>query len=56
MVDTRFLRVKCKDCGSEQILFERAASRVTCEVCSATLAAPTGGRAEISGEILEALE
>lgn len=55
MADTAFLKVKCRDCGSEQVLFERAARKVTCEVCSATLASPTGGRAKIKGEILEEL-
>lgn len=55
MVDTRFLKVKCKDCGSEQVLFERASTKVTCEVCSATLATPTGGRADVKGEVLEEL-
>lgn len=53
MADTSFFEVKCRDCGAEQFIFERAATQVSCEVCSATLAEPTGGRAKLSAEILE---
>lgn len=53
MAETIFFEVKCRDCGAEQFIFERAATHVACEVCSATLAEPTGGRAIITGEILE---
>jgi len=52
----RFLKVKCEDCGGEQIVFDRAASTVACLVCGATLSRPTGGLAEIEGEVLGAVE
>ncbi|HEV8594643.1 MAG TPA: 30S ribosomal protein S27e [Thermoplasmata archaeon] len=52
----RFLKVKCEDCGAEQILYDRAATPVVCLVCGATLARPTGGLAEIEGEVLGAVE
>jgi len=48
----RFLKVKCEDCGGEQIVFDRSATTVACQVCGATLARPTGGLAEIEGEVL----
>src|SRR5207244_3192902 len=53
---SRFLRVKCEDCGNEQIVFDRAASTVLCQVCGATVAKPTGGKAVVRGEILGVLE
>ena len=53
---SKFLRVKCEDCGSEQIVFDRAASVVLCQVCGATVAKPSGGKAVIRGEILGVLE
>ena len=53
---SRFLRVKCEDCGNEQIVFDRAASVVLCPVCGATVAKPTGGKAAIRGEVLGVLE
>ena len=53
---SKFLRVKCEDCGNEQVVFDRAASVVLCQVCGATLAKPAGGKAAIRGEILGVLE
>ncbi|MBI4416458.1 MAG: 30S ribosomal protein S27e [Euryarchaeota archaeon] len=52
----RFLRIKCEDCGGEQIIFDRAATVVACLVCGATLARPTGGKVAIEGEVLGAVE
>ena len=53
---SRFLRVKCEDCGNEQVVFDRPSSVVLCQVCGATLAKPTGGKAVIRGEVLGAVE
>lgn len=54
--NSRFLRVKCSDCGNEQIVFSHATTTVRCNVCRAVIAEPTGGKAEIRGEIVSALE
>lgn len=51
-----FLKIKCTDCGNEQIVFERAASQVGCLACGATLATPTGGRATLKGELVSKLD
>ena len=53
---SRFLKVKCEDCGNEQVVFDRAASVVLCAVCGATVAKPTGGKAAIRGEVVGVLE
>ncbi len=53
---TKFLKVKCKDCEGEQIVFSKAATRVACNVCGATLAEPRGGHAQINGEIVATLQ
>ena len=53
---SKFLRVKCPDCGNEQIVFSNATSTVKCNICSAILAEPTGGKTTIKGEIVTALE
>jgi small subunit ribosomal protein S27e len=55
MVATRaqFVKVKCGDCGSEQVVFNRAATKVNCLVCGATLATPTGGEAKFKAEITQ---
>lgn len=52
----RFVRVRCQDCGGEQIVFDRPASVVSCLICGATLARPSGGVAEIKGEVVGAVE
>ncbi len=48
-----FYKVKCADCGNEQVTFSKASSTVTCHVCGATLVKPKGGKAEIKGEVTE---
>jgi len=50
-----FLRVKCKNCGAERVVFDRSSTEVKCEVCDETLIIPTGGRANVKGEILQIL-
>jgi len=53
---SKFLRVKCPECGNEQIIFSCASSRVQCNVCGALLAEPSGGKASIKGEIIAILD
>ena len=48
-----FIKVKCPDCGGEQIVFRKAATKVVCNVCGSTLVVPKGGVGDIKGEILE---
>ena len=53
---SKFLRVKCPDCGNEQIVFSHATTSIHCKVCGAILAEPSGGKALIKGEITSILE
>ena len=53
---SRFLRVKCADCGNAHIVFDRSNTKVSCSVCGATLVVPKGGKADIKGEILERID
>ncbi|MFP4627852.1 MAG: 30S ribosomal protein S27e [Halobacteriales archaeon] len=55
-VPGRFLAVACPECGAEQIVFERASTTVACPACDATVATPSGGRADIVGEVVEVVE
>lgn len=52
-IDKAFVKVKCPDCGNEQLIYIRASTVVKCHVCGAVLAVPTGGKADIKGEIVE---
>ncbi|MCG1002533.1 MULTISPECIES: 30S ribosomal protein S27e [Halobacterium] len=51
-----FFKVECPDCENEQIVFGKASSEVACAVCGTTLARPTGGEAEFTGEVVETVE
>ncbi len=48
-----FIRVRCPDCGNEQMLFSKSNTVILCLVCGTTLAKPTGGRCKIEGEVIE---
>lgn len=52
----RFLRVRCNDCGNEQIVYSHASSVVKCQVCGKTLAVPRGGKAKIKTMIVGVVE
>ena len=53
---SRFLRVRCSDCGNEQLVYSHVSSVVRCKVCSKTLAVPRGGKAEIKATIFQVME
>ena len=48
-----FVKVKCGDCGNEQIAFKKSSTRVSCHVCGSLLVEPKGGCASFKGEITE---
>jgi small subunit ribosomal protein S27e len=53
----QFIKVSCRDCGNEAIIFNRPASVISCAICGATLARPAGGKADLVGStVLESLE
>lgn len=56
MPKSRFVRVRCNQCGNEQVIFDHATVEVRCLVCGNLLARPTGGKAEILGTVVKVLE
>ncbi|WP_232701172.1 30S ribosomal protein S27e [Halobacterium wangiae] len=52
----RFYTVVCPDCENEQIVFGKASTEVACAVCGTTLARPTGGEADLAGEVVDTVE
>lgn len=44
---SKYLRVKCA-CGNEQNIYGHASRKISCLVCGAALARPTGSRVEVS--------
>ena len=50
MPKSRFLKVMCKKCKHQQIVFDKPSTEVKCLNCGAILIIPTGGK----GKIIEA--
>jgi small subunit ribosomal protein S27e len=51
-----FIRVKCSECGNEQIMFSCITMPIHCNVCGGVLAESSGGKAVIKGEVVNTLE
>jgi small subunit ribosomal protein S27e len=51
--DSKFLKVTCSKCKNEQIIFNKATSKVKCLVCGSELAEPTGGKAKIKSKVIQ---
>ena len=54
--ETKFLKVRCSKCKNEQIIFEKASSKIICLVCDEPIAIPKGGKAKLKATVLEVLE
>ena len=50
-----FIKVKCKECKNEQVIFSKASKDVKCLVCGAILARKTGGKALVEAKVLESM-
>jgi len=42
-----FVKVVCKDCKAEHVVFTRATQRVSCPECGEMQAIPTGGKCKL---------
>lgn len=54
--ESKFVKVRCKSCNNEQIVFNKASTEVKCNVCNSVLVKPTGGLAKILAEEVAVLE
>jgi len=52
---SKFTKVRCTKCKNEQIIFNKATTKVKCLVCQEILAEPAGGKATIKADVLEIL-
>jgi small subunit ribosomal protein S27e len=52
---SRFIRVRCLSCESEQLVFSHASHEVKCRTCGEVIVVPTGGKAEIKGSVTAVL-
>lgn len=54
-MESKFLKIKCKKCKNEQIVFNKAAMDVKCLVCGSILVEPRGGKADIKTRVLQVM-
>lgn len=55
MPKSKFIRVLCKKCKNEQIIFNKSSTVVKCVKCENELSIPIGGDSIIKAKILEVL-
>jgi small subunit ribosomal protein S27e len=53
---SKFLKVKCDDCGSEQVVFGNPAMEVKCLVCGKTLVEPGASKPNILAKKFKVIE
>ena len=53
---SKFIKIRCKSCNNEQVVFDKASTEVKCNVCNNTLIKPTGGLAKMEAEKIAVLE
>ncbi|MGQ9787824.1 MAG: 30S ribosomal protein S27e [Candidatus Hadarchaeaceae archaeon] len=53
---SKFLVVRCNECGNEQVTFSHASTTIRCHVCGSTISVPRGGKAEIKATVVGALD
>lgn len=52
---SRFLVIRCPNCGNEQVVFSHATFPIRCIICGTQLVTPTGGRAKLNGQVIRVL-
>ncbi|AKG38876.1 MAG: 30S ribosomal protein S27e [Infirmifilum sp.] len=52
---SRFVKVRCPDCGNVQVVFSHSSLTAKCFKCGRVLVQPRGGKALIIAEIVEFL-
>lgn len=51
--ESKFIKVKCNDCGNEQSVFNKPSGDVECLVCDEVLVESTGGVGKVKGKLLK---
>jgi len=49
--NSKFLKINCKECEKENIVYSHASTPVTCKSCGNVIAEPTGSKVRIIGKI-----
>jgi len=54
--NSKFLKVNCKECEKENIVYSHATTSVTCKSCGNVISEPSGSKARIIGKISGTVE
>ncbi len=54
--NSKFLKINCKECEKENILYSHASTSVTCKSCGNVISESTGSKARIIGKISGTVE
>lgn len=54
--ESKFLKVVCSKCKNEQIIFNKAASKVKCLVCDSELAESRSSKSKIKSKVIQVFE
>jgi len=54
--NSKFLKINCKECEKENIVYSHASTPVTCKSCGNVIAEPRGSKARIIGKVLGTAE
>jgi len=52
---SRFILVRCPNCGNEQVVFSHSTFPARCLICGNVLVEPRGGKARIKAQIVRVL-
>ena len=55
MPKSKFLKIVCRKCKNEQIIFNKAATIVKCNSCGEIIVEPAAGEAIIKGKLIQTL-
>lgn len=55
MPKSKFIKILCKKCKNEQVIYNKASTVVKCLKCGEELVNPTGGEAHIKGKVIQTL-
>ena len=55
LTKSKYMRVICRKCKNDQMLYSKVATVVKCNKCGVVIAEPTGGEARIYAKVVEVL-
>ena len=54
--NSNFLHIKCSNCEEKNIIYSHTTTNIHCKSCNEILAVKSGGKAKISGDLINPLD